>query len=49
MSKISVQKSKRKVNTKAKVDVEKFDEIKKAFLQVITSVITMDEVPGSQS
>jgi len=36
---------KRKGNTKAKVDVEKFDEIKKAFLQDITSVITMDEVP----
>ena len=36
---------KRKGNTKAKVDVEKFDEIKKAFLQDIKSVITMDKVP----
>ena len=36
---------KRKGNTKAKVDVEKFDEIKKLFLQDIRNVIVMDEVP----
>ena len=37
---------KRKGNTKAKDDVEKFDEIKKLFLQDIRNVIVMDEVPA---
>ena len=37
---------KRKGNTKAKVDVEKFCEPKRLFLQDIKSVITMDEVPA---
>ena len=36
---------KRKGNTKAKVDVEKFDEVKKLFHQDIRNVIVMDEVP----
>ena len=36
---------KRKGNTKAKVDVEKFDEIKKLFHQDIRNVTMMDEVP----
>ena len=37
---------KRKGNTKAKVDVEKFDEVKKLFFQDIRNVIMMDEVPA---
>ena len=37
---------KRKGNTKAKVDVEMFDEIKKLFHQDIRNVIVMDEVPA---
>ena len=36
---------KRKGNTKAKVDAEKFDEIKKLFHQDIRNVLVMDEVP----
>ena len=37
---------KRKGNTKAKVDIEKFYEIKKLFHQDIRNVIVMDEVPA---
>ena len=35
-----------KGNTKAKVDVKKFDEVKKLFLQDFRNVIMMDEVPA---
>ena len=37
---------KRKGNTKAKVDVEKFNEVKMLFHQEIKNVIVMDEVPA---
>ena len=37
---------KRKGNTKPKVDVEKFDEVKKLFHQDIRNVVVMDEVPA---
>ena len=37
---------KRKGNTKAKVDVEKFNEVKKLFHQDIWNVIVMDEMPA---
>ena len=37
---------KRKDNTKAKVEIEKFDEVRKLFHQDIRNVIVMDEVPA---
>ena len=37
---------KRKGNTKAKVEIEKFDEVRKLFHQDIRNVIVMDEVPA---
>jgi len=37
---------KRKGNTKVKVDVEQFDEMKKLFHQDIRSAVVMDEVPS---
>ena len=40
---------KRKGNTKAKVDVEHFDEMKKLFHQDIRSAVVMDKVPQNWS
>ena len=37
---------KRKGNTKAKVELEQFDEIKRMFHQYIRSAVVMDEVPS---
>ena len=37
---------KRKGNTKAKIDVEYFDEMKKLFYRDIRSAVVMDEVPS---
>ena len=37
---------KRKGTTKAKVDVDKFFEVKRLFLQDIKTVVTMDDVPA---
>lgn len=37
---------KRKVTTKAKVNVERFEELKKGFLQDIRNIVVMDEIPN---
>ena len=37
---------KRKANTKAKVTVEDFDDLKKLFLMDIKSIVQMDEIPA---
>ena len=37
---------KRKVTTKAKVNVEHFEELKKGFLQDIRNIVVMDEIPN---
>jgi len=39
---------KRKVSSKAKPDVERFDIVKEAFLLDIKNVVSLDEIPPDQ-